>query len=101
MKKNKIYITLALLLLGIYVIAKPKKPKSRIIIDDTITSKPYAKINATAYMEDLVTPIYTFRNQILLGILDTNDQTNYSKVQFEANGLLKIGYIENNDIIFK
>jgi len=36
MKKNKIYITIALLLLGIYVYAKNKKPKSRIIVDDPI-----------------------------------------------------------------
>jgi hypothetical protein len=99
--KKKGYLTILLLLIGIYVIAKPKKRKSYIKIDDTIKTKPYAKINATAYQEDLVTPIYTFRNEILLGVLDTNEQTNYSKVQFQANGTLKIGYIENNNIIIK
>jgi hypothetical protein len=99
--KKKGYLTILLLFIGIYAIARTKKPKSRTIIDNTIISKPYAKINATAYQEDLITPIYTFRNEVLLGILDSNEQTNYSKVQFQANGSLKIGYIENNDIIIK
>ena len=36
MKKNKIYLTIALLLLGIFAYAKIKKPKSRIIVDDPI-----------------------------------------------------------------
>ena len=102
--KKKGYLTILLLLIGVIAISrtkKPKKLKSRIIIDDTIKAKPYAKINATAYQEDLLTPVYTFKNEILLGVLDTNEQTNYSKVQFQANGSLKIGYIENNDIIIK
>jgi len=99
--KKKGYLTILLLLIGVIAIARKKKPKSRIIIDNTIITKTYAKINATAYQEDLTTPIYTFRNEVLLGVLDSNEQTNFSKVQFKANGILKIGYIENNDIIIK
>ena len=36
MKKNNIYVTIALLLFAVYVYAKSKKPKSRIIVDDPI-----------------------------------------------------------------
>ena len=40
MKKNKIYITIALLLFSAYLFAKNKKPKSRVIVDSPI-KQPY------------------------------------------------------------
>lgn len=99
--KNKGYITIVLLFIGIYAISRTKKKKGRIIIDPTTSQKAFSKIGTTAYKEDLITPIYTFKSEILLGVLDYNEQTNFSKVQFTVNNTVKIGWIENNDIKLK
>jgi hypothetical protein len=101
MKKNKIYITIAFLLLGIYVYAKNKKPKSSVKAHDPLTQKAYSTINSTVFEFDLITPVYTFRKQIELGILEYDENLPYAKVQFTANNTVKTGYIYNNDIIYK
>ena len=98
MKKNKIYITIALLLFSAYLFAKNKKPKSRVIVDSPI-KQPYAKKGSTVYKFDLVTPIYTFRNEIVLTILEQDPNLPYTKVSFMANNVLKTGYIGDNNII--
>ena len=101
MKKNKIYITIALLLLGLYAFAKNKKPKSKVIVDNPIIGGAFSKIGTTVYKFDLITPIYTFRNEIKLGVLEYDQDLPYTKVTFTANNQVKEGYIYNNDINYK
>jgi len=101
MKKNKIYITIALLLLGVYAFAKIKKPKSRVIVSDPTKINAYSIPGTTVYEYNLSTPLYTFRNEIKLGILQEDPDLPYTKVTFTANNTVKTGYIYNNDIIFK
>jgi hypothetical protein len=102
MKKNKIYITIALLLLGVYAFAKmKKKPKSRIIVSDPTNVNAYSIPGTTVYDYNLSTPLYTFRSEIKLGILQEDPDLPYTKVTFTANNTVKTGYIYNNDIIFK
>jgi hypothetical protein len=101
MKQNKIYIKIALLLLGVYAFAKMKKPKSRVIISDPTNVNAYSIPGTTVYEYNLSTPLYTFRNEIKLGILQEDPDLPYTKVTFTANNTVKTGYIYNNDIIFK
>jgi len=98
MKKNKIYITIALLLLGIYVYAKNKKPKSKVIPGNPEII-PRSKNGSTVFEYDLKTPIYTFRKQIELKILEQDPNLPYTKVSFMANNVLKTGWISDNNII--
>ena len=49
MKKKKGYITILLLLIGFYAIAKSKKPKSKIIVDQPITQNAFSVIGGTVY----------------------------------------------------
>jgi len=98
MKKNKIYITIALLLLGIYVYAKNKKPKSKAIPGNPeIISR--SRNGSTVFEYDLKTPIYTFKKQIELKILEQDPNLPYTKVSFMANNVLKTGWISDNNII--
>jgi len=53
------------------------------------------------YNYNLSTPLYTFRTEIKLGILQEDPDLPYTKVTFTANNTVKTGYIYNNDIIFK
>ena len=101
MKKNKIYITIALLLLGVYAFAKSKKPKSKIFVSDPLNINAYSIPGTTVYEYNLSTPLYTFRNEIKLGILQEDPDLPYTKVTFTANNTIKTGYLYNNDIIFK
>jgi len=63
MKKNKIYITIALLLLGVYAFAKMKKPKSRVIVSDPTNVNAYSIPGTTMYDYNLSTPLFTFREK--------------------------------------
>lgn len=101
MKKKKGYITILLLLIGVYAIAKSKKPKSRIIVDQPITQNAYSVIGGTVYKDDLVTPIYTFRNSIKLGILDYDPDFDMNKVSFTALNTVMVGWLDSNKIIYK
>lgn len=98
MKKNKIYITIALLLLGVYAFAKMKKPKSRVIVSNPEII-PYSKNGSTVYKFDLLTPIFTFKKSIPIKILEQDPDLPFTKISFMANNVLKIGYISDNDII--
>jgi len=98
MKKNKIYITIALLLLGVYAIAKNKKPKSKVIPGNPEII-PRSRNGSTVYKYDLITPIYTFRKQIELKILGQDPNLPYTKVSFMANNVLKTGWISDDNII--
>jgi len=98
MKKNKIYITIALLLLGVYAIAKNKKPKSKTIPGNPEII-PQSRNGSTVYKYDLITPIYTFRKQTELKILEQDPNLPYTKVSFMANNVLKTGWISDNNII--
>ena len=103
MQKKKGYITLLLLLISVYAIAKSKskKPKSRIIVDQPITQNAYSVIGGTVYKDDLVTPIYTFRNSIKLGILDYDPDFDMNKVSFTALNTVMVGWLDSNKIIYK
>jgi hypothetical protein len=101
MKKNKIYITVALLLLGVYAIAKNKKAKSKVFATEPSKINAYSTPGSTVYQYDLSTPIYTFKNQIKLGVIEYDQDLPYTKVTFTANNSVKTGYIYNNDIIYK
>ncbi len=101
MKKNKIYITLGLLFLGVYLYAKNKRPKSTVTPSDPLIQQAFSIPGTTVYKYDLVTPIYTFRNKIKLGVLEYDQDLPYTKVTFTANNEVKEGYIYNNDIIYK
>lgn len=98
MKKNKIYITIALLLLGVYAYAKNKKPKSRIIVSNPEII-PYSKNGSTVYKFDLVTPIYTFKKSVPLKIIKQDENVPYTEISFMANNVLKTGWISDNNII--
>jgi hypothetical protein len=98
MKKNKIYITIALLLLGVYAFAKSKKPKSRIIVSNPEII-PYSKNGSTVYKFDLVTPIYTFKKSVPLKIIKQDENVPYTEISFMANNVLKTGWISDNNII--
>ena len=76
---------------------KNKKPKSRVIVDSPI-NEPYAKKGSTVYEFDLLTPIYTFKKELVLKILGQDPDLPYTKVQFMANNILKTGWIKDNDI---
>lgn len=99
--KNKIYLTIGLLLLGFYAISKNKKPKSRIIVSDPETLNAYSKIGTTVYQFDLKTPIYTFKNEIKLGIIEQDPDLPYTKVTFTTNNMVKNGWIYDKDIKYK
>jgi len=99
--KKKGYLTVVLLLLGVYIYAKSKKPKSSVIPHEPLKQKAYSTIGSTVYEFDLITPIYTFRKEIELGVLEYDENLPYAKVQFTANNNVKTGYIYNNDIIYK
>lgn len=99
--KKKGYITVVLLLLGVYLFAKNKKPKSSVTAYEPLKQKAFSTIGSTVYEYDLITPIYTFRKEIELGILEYDENLPYAKVQFTANNIVKTGYIYNNDIIYK
>ena len=101
MKKKKGYITILLLLIGFYAIAKNKKPKSRIIVDPTLKQKAFSVIGGTVYKDDLTTPIYTFRNSIELGILDYDPDFDMNKVTFLALNTVIEGWLDSNKIILK
>jgi len=99
--KKKGYITVALLLLGVYLFAKNKKAKSKVIITEPGKINAYSIPGSTVYQYDLLTPVYTFKNQIKLGVLEYDQDLPYTKVTFTANNTVKTGYIYNNDIIYK
>jgi hypothetical protein len=99
--KKKGYITVVLLLLGVYLYAKNRKRKSTVTAFDPLIQKAYSTIGSTVYEYDLKTPIYTFRKQIVLGVLEYDQDLPYTKVTFTANNTVKTGYIYNNDIIYK
>ena len=101
MVKKKGYITILLLLIGFYAIAKSKKPKSKIIVDQPITQNAYSVIGGTVYENDLTTPIYTFRNSIKLGILDYDPDFDMNKVTFTALNTVMVGWLDSNKIIYK
>ena len=98
MKKNKIYITIALLLLGVYAFAKNKKPKSKVIPGNPEII-PYSKNGSIVYEFDLLTPIFRFKKSMPLKILEQDENLPYTKVSFMANNELKIGWISDNNII--
>ena len=69
MKKNKGFITVFLLLIGIVVIAKSKKSRGSIYVGPTLNVNAFSKVGSTVYADDLFTPIYTFRKSIQVFIL--------------------------------
>jgi len=99
--KKKGYITVVLLLLGVYLFAKNKKAKSKVIVTEPSKINAYSTPGSTVYQYDLSTPIYTFINQIKLGVIEYDQDLPYTKVTFTANNIVKTGYIYNNDIIYK
>ena len=96
--KKKGYLTVVLLLLGVYLFAKNKKPKSKIIISKP-NKIPHSKNGSTVYKYDLVTPVYTFNKEIELTILEQDENLPFTKVSFLANNVLKTGWINDNNII--
>jgi hypothetical protein len=96
--KHKRYITLLLLLLGSFAIAKILKKKSKVIPGNPDII-PYSRNGSTVFEYDLKTPIYTFRKQIELKILEQDPNLPYTKVSFMANNVLKTGWISDNNII--
>jgi len=98
-KKNTVFILL--LLIGGYFILKNKnKKKGGIIVLPSTPLKPFAKKNKMVYDSDLNTPIYTFTEDTQINILDYNKITGIYKIEFN-NGILRIGFINNDNIIFK
>jgi len=96
--KKKGYLTVVLLLLGVYLFAKNKKPKSKIIVSEP-NKVPHSKNGSTVYKYDLVTPVYTFNKEIELTILEQDENLPFTKVSFLANNVLKTGWINDNNII--
>jgi hypothetical protein len=96
--KKKGYLTVVLLLLGVYLFAKNKKPKSKIIVSEP-NKVPHSKNGSTVYKYDLVTPVYTFNKEIELTILEQDENLPFTKVSFLDNNVLKIGWINDNNII--
>lgn len=99
--KKKGYITVLLLLIGVYAFAKKKKPKSRIIVDQPITQQAFSVIGGTVYKNDLVTPIYTFRNSIKLGVGAYDLDFDMYQVTFTALNNVFTGWLDSNKIIIK
>ena len=96
--RKKGYLTVVLLLLGVYLFAKNKKPKSKIIVSEP-NKIPHSKNGSTVYKYDLVTPVYTFNKEIELTILEQDENLPFTKVSFLANNVLKTGWINDNNII--
>jgi hypothetical protein len=96
--KKKGYLTVVLLLLGVYLFAKNKKTKSKIIVSEP-NKILHSKNGSTVYKYDLVTPIYTFNKEIELTILEQDENLPFTKVSFLANNVLKTGWINDNNII--
>jgi len=96
--KQKGYITVLLLLLGGFAIAKILKKKSKVIPGNP-EILPLSRNGSTVFEYDLKTPIYTFRKQIELKILEQDPNLPYTKVSFMANNVLKTGWISDNNII--
>lgn len=101
MKKKKGYITILLLLIGFYAIAKSKKPKSKIIVDQPITQNAFSVIGGTVYENDLITPIYTFKNSIKLGVGSYDLDFDMYEVTFTALNNVYTGWLDSNKIILK
>jgi len=97
-KQKKGYLTIILLLLSGFVIAKIIKKKSKVIVSNP-NKIPHSKNGSTVYKYDLITPIYTFRKEIELNILGQDENLPFTKVSFMANNVLKTGWINDNNII--
>ena len=103
-KGKKGYLTVLYLLLGGFAIAqilKKKKTKSSVIISEPGVLKAYSVPGSTVYQYDLLTPIFTFKNEIKLGVLEQDPDLPFTKVTFTANNTVKTGWINDNNIIFK
>ncbi len=98
MKQKKGYITILLLLLGGFAIAKILKKKSKVIVSNP-NKVAYSKNGSTVYKYDLITPIYTFKKEIELTVLEQDENLPFTKVSFIANNVLKTGWINDNNII--
>jgi hypothetical protein len=98
MKQKKGYITILLLLLGGFAIAKMLKKKSKVIVSNP-NKVAYSKNGSTVYKYDLITPIYTFKKEIELTVLEQDENLPFTKVSFMANNVLKTGWINDNNII--
>lgn len=98
--KNENSIYIILLLLSGYLIFKNKKKKGSIIIPSINILKSYAKLNTIVYEDDYDTPIYTFNNETQIVLLDYDKDTGFYKIEY-GNGVLKYGYINENNIIYK
>jgi hypothetical protein len=95
---KKGYLTILFLLIGGYAVARLlKKPKAYTIPGNPIL-QPYAKKGSTVYEYDLTTPIFTFKKEIVLTILQQDPDLPYTKVSFTANNMVKTGWINDNDI---
>jgi hypothetical protein len=98
-KQKKGYLTVILLLLSGFAIARLlKKPKSKIIVSEP-NKIPHSKKGSTVYKFDLITPIYTFNKEIELTILEQDENLPFTKISFLANNVLKTGWINDNNII--
>ena len=98
MKQKKGYITILLLLLGGFAIAKMLKKKSKVIVSNP-NKVAYSKNGSTVYKYDLITPIYTFKKEIELTVLEQDENLPFTKVSFMANNVLKTGWISDDNII--
>jgi len=95
---KKGYLTIILLFLSGFAIANMLKKKSKVIPGNPEII-PRSRNGSTVYKYDLITPIYTFRKQIELKILEQDPNLPYTKVSFMANNVLKTGWISDNNII--
>ena len=95
---KKSYLTILLLLIGGYAVAKILSKKKSSVRADNPEIIPYSKNGSTVYKYDLITPIYTFRKPIELKILEQDPNLPYTKVSFMANNVLKTGWISDNNI---
>ena len=98
MKQKKGYITILLLLLGGFAIAKILKKKSKVIVSNP-NKVSHSKNGSTVYKYDLITPIYTFKKEIELTVLEQDENLPFTKVSFMANNVLKTGWINDDNII--
>jgi hypothetical protein len=96
-KKN--YLTILLLLIGGYAVAKILSKKKSIVKVENPEIIPHSRIGSTVYEYDLITPIFTFKKSIELKILQQDPDLPYTKVSFTANNMVKTGWIKDNDII--
>lgn len=101
MKKKKGYITIFLLLLGFVVIAKSKKSRGSVFVDQPLNVNAYSKVGSTVYDNDLSTPIYTFRDSFKVFVIDEDKILENTKITFTANNQVKTGWIVSNNIIYK